>query len=107
MQIAQCELKQANEFIAQHHRHHKPVQGHRFSLRVVDDSGATLGVAVVGRPVAKSYNPTQVVEVTRLCSDGSKNVCSMLYSSAARISKELGYIYISKRTFLIPNQELV
>ena len=25
-------LAQANEFVRQHHRHHKPVAGHKFSI---------------------------------------------------------------------------
>lgn len=25
-------LKEANAFVAEHHRHHKPVTGHKFSL---------------------------------------------------------------------------
>ena len=33
----------------------------------------------------------EVVEVTRLCTDGTKNACSFLYGAAARIAKEMGY----------------
>ena len=28
-------LAQANEFVRQHHRHHKPVAGHKFSMRLL------------------------------------------------------------------------
>ena len=31
------------------------------------------------------------LEVTRLCTDGTRNACSFLYSRAARIAKEMGY----------------
>lgn len=50
-----------------------------------------VGVVQVGRPVSRVLDDGKTVEVTRLCSDGTKNVCSFLYSRAARIAKELGY----------------
>lgn len=31
------------------------------------------------------------LEVTRLCTDGTKNVCSMLYSTAWRAARAMGY----------------
>lgn len=90
MKIKPCELKDANAFIERAHRHHKPVVGHRFSIRVVDGD-ETRGVAVVGRPVARAVNQRTVLEVTRLATDGTSNACSMLYSAAARIGREMGY----------------
>ena len=90
MEIVPVELKEANAFIESLHRHHKRVQGHRFSIGVQKD-GVLVGVATVGRPVARKINPKEVLEVTRLCTDGTKNACSVLYSAAARIGKELGY----------------
>jgi len=33
----------------------------------------------------------KTLEVVRLCTNGEKDVCSFLYSKAARIAKELGY----------------
>jgi hypothetical protein len=90
MKIVPIELKEANAFIESLHRHHKPVQGHRFSIGVTKD-GALVGVATVGRPVARLTPAKEVLEVTRLCTDGTKNACSALYSAAARVGKELGY----------------
>ena len=93
LKIVPVELKEANAFIAQHHRHHKPVKGHRFSIGVSKENNL-VGVAVVGRPVARRTNAKEVLEVTRLCTDGTKNACSSLYSAAARVGKELGYLRI-------------
>lgn len=93
LRIVPVELKEANDFIARHHRHHKPVQGHRFSIGVVKD-GILVGVATVGRPVSRHTNSKEVLEVTRLCTDGTKNACSSLYSAAARAGRELGYLKI-------------
>jgi len=93
LKIVPVELKEANVFISQHHRHHKPVKGHRFSIGVTKENNL-VGVAVVGRPVARRTNAKEVLEVTRLCTDGTKNACSALYSAAARVGKELGYLKI-------------
>jgi hypothetical protein len=83
-------LAEANEFVRQHHRHHKPVVGHLFSL------GAALGdeivgVAIVGRPVSRMRDDGVTAEVTRLCTDGTKNACSFLYGAAARAAFALGF----------------
>jgi hypothetical protein len=90
--IVPLELREANEFVAGFHRHHKPVLGHRFSVGVIDERCNLRGVAVIGRPVARlAGHPRQVLEVTRLATDGTPNACSMLYGAAARIGKQLGY----------------
>lgn len=91
MKVTPLTLRQANEYIEKNHRHHKPVQGHRFSIGAVDNAGSILGVAVVGRPVARMVNAYDVAEVTRLCTAGEKNVCSFLYSACARICREMGF----------------
>lgn len=84
------ELGEANAFVTEHHRHHRPVVGHLFSI------GAALGdkivgVVIVGRPVSRMRDDGQTVEVTRLCTDGTKNACSFLYGAAARAAFSLGY----------------
>lgn len=84
-------LRQANDLIAQWHRHHKPVQGHRFSVGVCDQSEVFHGAAVVGRPLARHTDQWRVAEVTRLVTDGTPNACSMLYGSCARAAKALGF----------------
>ena len=45
-------LAQANEFVRQHHRHHKPVAGHKFSIGC-SENGRLCAVAIVGRPVSR------------------------------------------------------
>ena len=102
LKIVPLELKEANEFIAKLHRHHKPVQGHRFSIGVKQNN-ELVGVATIGRPVARLTNAKEVLEVTRLCTDGTKNACSCLYSAAARVGKELGYLKIQSFILDIEN----
>ena len=94
-------LRQANELIAQHHRHHKPVVGHRFSIGVERD-GQLVAAVCVGRPVARMTDPYRVAEVTRLVTDGSKNACSMLYAAAARAAEAMGYDSI--QTFILASE---
>lgn len=88
--IRPIELKSANKFIIDLHRHHKEVQGHKFSIGCFNET-QLVGVAVCGRPVSRHLDTGLILEVTRLCTDGTKNVCSKLYSACARIAKELGY----------------
>jgi len=40
-------------------------------------------------------------EVLRLCTDGTKNACSMLYGAAARAAKAMGYTSIITYTLAI------
>lgn len=95
-------LKQANQFIAQHHRHHKPVVGHRFSLACLNSSESVCGVAIVGRPIARKTEQYRIAEVTRLCTNGERNACSILYSAAARACKEMGFDSI--QTFILESE---
>lgn len=83
-------LKEANEFVNQLHRHHNSVFRDKYRVGAMEN-GKLVGVVQVGRPVSRVLDDGKTVEVTRLCSDGTKNVCSFLYSRAARIARELGY----------------
>lgn len=90
LQLCRVSLKEANAFVAKHHRHHKPVVGHIFSLGAV--LGDTLvGVVIVGRPVARRRDNGSTAEVTRLCTDGTQNACSFLYGAASRAAFALGF----------------
>lgn len=101
--VVPLELKEINKFIEQHHRHHKRVQGHRFSLGAVNNKNELVGAASVGRPVARLTNAKEVLEVTRLVVSGNQpNLCSFLYSACARVGKELGYKKI--QTFILDTE---
>lgn len=100
--VVPVELREANDFIGLHHRHHKPVVGHRFSVGIIDESGVLRGVAVVGRPVARKIDHHAVLDVTRCATDGVKNGCSALYGAAARVGKALGYSLI--QTYILDSE---
>lgn len=83
-------LSEANTFVSDHHRHHKPVVGHIFSLGAAYGD-KIVGVVIVGRPVSRFRDNGETAEVTRLCTDGTKNSCSFLYGAAARAAFALGF----------------
>lgn len=87
------ELKEAQNFIDTHHRHHQAAHRDKFRIAAMED-GEIVGVVQVGRPVSCVLDDGNTLEVLRLCSDGTKNVCSFLYSRAARVAKEMGYARI-------------
>lgn len=82
-------LKEAARFVAEHHRHHPRFTGARFAIGVAVD-GEIVGVAVVGNPVAREFNDGFTAEVTRLCTDGSRNACSKLYAASWRAWRAMG-----------------
>ncbi len=90
LSLVPISLKKANAFVAAHHRHHKPVTGHKFSIGC-EAEGRLVGVVIAGRPVSRYLDNGLTLEVNRLCTTGEKNVCSMLYSAAARAAKAMGY----------------
>ncbi|WP_186142200.1 XF1762 family protein [Burkholderia gladioli] len=96
--ITPIALDEANAFVATHHRHHRQAVGHKFSIAVssMSSSGVALelhlcGVAIVGRPVARGNDDGLTLEVTRCCTDGTRNACSALYGAAWRAARALGY----------------
>ena len=85
-------LKSAMRFMKRHHRHHLPPVGGLFAIGcAIDGDPEPCGIIIVGRPVARSMDDGWVAEVTRCCTDGTKNACSFLYGAAWRAAKAMGY----------------
>jgi|SRR6185437_785478 len=101
LRVRPATIKQVNEAVALLHRHHKPVQGHRFSL-LVKEGDKIVGACSVGRPVSRELDPYLIAEVTRLVTDGTKNACSILYSAAARACAAMGFEYI--QTYILEDE---
>ena len=93
LKLIPISLSDANAFVAEKHRHHKPVVGHKFSIGCMMGN-SLVGVVIVGRPVSRHLDNGYTLEVTRLCTDGTKNACSFLYGAAWRAAKTLGYTKI-------------
>lgn len=88
--MVRVKLPDANAFVARLHRHHKSVVGHLFSIGA-SENGTLVGVAIIGRPVSRMRDDGLTVEVTRLCTDGTKDACSFLYGASARAAFALGF----------------
>ena len=85
------DLAEANEFVANFHRHNKPTIGHRFSVGA-SDGERLVGVGILGRPVARMLQDGSTAEVLRCCvlDDAPKGTCSFLYAALWRAWRALG-----------------
>lgn len=90
LQVVPMSFDEANAFVSQHHRHHGRTAGCKFCIGVAS-AGRVVGVAIVGRPVSRSLDDGWTLEVNRLCTDGHRNACSMLYAAAWRAARALGF----------------
>ena len=91
LRIVPTDLKTANAFVRRLHRHSRPVVGYKFAVGIEDENGKLRGVAIVGRPVAPRLDDGLAAEITRLCTDGARNACSMLYGAARKAARALGH----------------
>ena len=90
MTIIPITLKQANAFVIDNHRHHGKTAGCKFALGLINAKDL-VGVAICGRPISRFLDDGLTLEVNRLCTDGTRNVCSMLYASCVRVARDMGY----------------
>ena len=101
IEIRETTLREANAYVEELHRHHGKVVGHKWSLAAYKD-GRLCGVAIVGRPTGRYLDNGSTLEVTRLCTDGTRNACSALYAACARRAKREGYAKII--TFILQSE---
>jgi len=99
--IVPIDLDEAQEFVRRHHRHHQPPVGHKFSVGVAHGD-AIVGVAMVGRPVARYLDDGLTLEVTRVATDGTRNACSILLGAVRRATFGLGYRRLI--TYTLPSE---
>lgn len=90
MRVIPITLRQANEYVKQNHRHHSACAGCKFAIGLEAD-GALHGVAICGRPVSRALDNGMTLEINRVCTDGIRNGCSMLYGACVRIARAMGY----------------
>jgi hypothetical protein len=83
-------FRQARAFIAARHRHHPPPVAMKFALGAAAE-GALVGVATVGRPIARLLDDGSTAEVTHTCTRQLRNTNSMLYAAAWRAARAMGY----------------
>ena len=86
-------LREANDFVEQYHRHNKRTQrdGGRFAIGATTGT-QMVGIAIVGRPLARLLQDGYTAEVTRCCvlDDSPKGTCSFLYARCWRIWQQMG-----------------
>lgn len=102
MEIIPITLKTANLYVAQHHRHHKPVTGCKFCIGC-KEGDQLVGVAICGRPVSRHLDDGKTLEINRLCTDGTRNACSKLYGACVRIAREMGYAKVI--TYILSSED--
>jgi hypothetical protein len=85
LRIVPVTLETANDFVRRLHRHNQLV-----------------GVAIVGRPVAPRLDDGLTAEITRVCTDGTRNAASMLYGACRRAARAMGYDRIF--TYTLPEE---
>ena len=89
--LVPVKLREARKWVDKVHRHHRAPQGGLFAIGVARDD-ELVGVAIVGRPVARHLDDGWTVEVTRVAViDNVKNACSMLYAACWRTARAMGY----------------
>lgn len=90
LELRPISLRDANAFVERLHRHNGKVAGHRFAVSCWDD-GRLCGVAICGNPIARKLDDGMTIEIRRLCTDGTRNACSILYAACQRAARALGY----------------
>lgn len=93
LRIVPLSLREANDFVERWHRHSSRTNndGGKFAIGAAVD-GNLVGVAIVGRPVARLLQDGLTAEVTRCCvsPEAPKGTPSKLYQQSARIWQLMG-----------------
>ena len=102
LEIRPISIAKANEYVEQYHRHHGKKRGCRFAIGCFE-GGVLHGVAICSNPVARNADDGLTLEVSRLCTDGTYNACSILYGACARIAKDMGFVKI--QTYILESEQ--
>lgn len=102
LHIEPISIRKANDYVESNHRHHGIKKGCRFAIGCFDEERVLHGVAICSNPVARNADDGLTLEVSRLCTDGTHNACSILYGACARIAKEMGFRKI--QTYILESE---
>lgn len=92
LRIIPISLDEANAHVERMHRHNDRLPGHKFSLGVEDADGVLRGVAIVGNPASPALQKVpRLIEIRRVCTDGTRNACSKLYGAGRKAARAMGY----------------
>ena len=91
LEIVPVTMGDAREWVNRHHRHHQAPVGGLFAVGLARDEDI-VGVAIVGRPVARHMQDGWTAEVTRVAViEGVENGNSKLYGACWRAARALGW----------------
>lgn len=90
LRVVPLTCKSAAKYVATNHRHNRAPNGGLFAAAVYDGDRLA-GVAICGRPIARLLDDGLTVEITRVCTDGTRNACSKLYGALCRAAAAIGY----------------
>jgi hypothetical protein len=110
LRIVPVTLDTANGFVDRLHRHNDPLPGAKLCVgvekrtRLLDGPEWVLcGVAIAGNPSAPALQKVPaLIEIRRVCTDGTRNACSMLYGALRKAAKALGYETVI--TYTLPSE---
>lgn len=91
MTIVPITLRQARGFVGKHHRHNLPSKGWKFGVGLTVGDSQLVGVGMAGQPVSRRLDDGLTIEITRVCTDGTRNANSMIYGALSRAAFALGY----------------
>lgn len=86
LEIRPIQHAEACKFINLYHRHNVAPQGCKWNIGCYNGD-ILVGVAIAGRPVGRYLDDGLTIEITRVCTDGTRNACSKLYGACVRIAK--------------------
>jgi hypothetical protein len=90
LRLRPISLRDANAHIVRFHAHHPRVRGCKYCIGAIDEHGVLRGVVVVERPKARMLDDDHTLELTRVCTDRTVHVASMLIAAAARAAFAMG-----------------
>lgn len=98
LRVIPVSLDTANDFVRRLHRHNGVLPGAKFAIgieaetRLLDGPPWKLvGVAIVGNPSAPALQNGLLIEIRRVCTDGTRNACSMLYAACRKAARAMGH----------------
>jgi hypothetical protein len=90
LRVYPISVQDAKPFVGKHHRHNKPPQSGMFAVALARGD-VIVGVGIASRPVARHLQDGTSLEITRVCTLGDANACSMIYGALRKAARALGY----------------
>jgi hypothetical protein len=89
LQVRPIIFRDASKYVREYHRHSAPARGCKFAISITDGEKLR-GVATCGRP-CRLLQDGVTAEITRVCTDGVRNGCTLLYATCIKILRLMGY----------------